>query len=62
MAGGVRRTRQLRYDRGYVQRLIVIGANTQSMFKRLTETMGHPQMADDPRYAEEAQFTSPEAR
>ncbi len=35
-------------------KLIVIGANTQSMFKRLAEVMGQPQMADDPRFAENA--------
>ena len=35
-------------------KLIVIGANTQSMFKRLTETMGQPQMAGDPRFSDNA--------
>ena len=35
-------------------KLIVIGANTQSMFKRLAETMGRPQMAEDPRFADNA--------
>ena len=35
-------------------KLIVIGANTNSMFKRLTETMGQGQMAEDPRFADNA--------
>ena len=35
-------------------KLIVIGANTQSMFKRLAEVMDQPQMADDPRFADNA--------
>ncbi|MGR8920000.1 MAG: CaiB/BaiF CoA transferase family protein [Gammaproteobacteria bacterium] len=35
-------------------KLIVIGANTNSMFKRLVETMGKPEMAEDPRLAENA--------
>jgi crotonobetainyl-CoA:carnitine CoA-transferase CaiB-like acyl-CoA transferase len=32
-------------------KFIVIGANGDSIFKRLCETMGHPGMAEDPRYA-----------
>jgi crotonobetainyl-CoA:carnitine CoA-transferase CaiB-like acyl-CoA transferase len=35
-------------------RLIVIGANTNSMFKRLAEAMGQPAMAGDPRFADNA--------
>jgi crotonobetainyl-CoA:carnitine CoA-transferase CaiB-like acyl-CoA transferase len=35
-------------------RLIVIGANTNSMFKRLVEAMGRPQMGDDPRFRDNA--------
>jgi crotonobetainyl-CoA:carnitine CoA-transferase CaiB-like acyl-CoA transferase len=35
-------------------KLIVIGANTNSMFKRLAEAMGEPQMAEDPRFADNA--------
>ncbi|MCB1746676.1 MAG: CoA transferase [Gammaproteobacteria bacterium] len=35
-------------------RLIVIGANTNSMFKRLAEAMGKPAMASDPRFADNA--------
>ncbi|MEQ8659913.1 MAG: CoA transferase, partial [Gammaproteobacteria bacterium] len=35
-------------------KLIVIGANTNSMFKRLVEAMGQPQMASDPRLADNA--------
>lgn len=35
-------------------KLVVIGANTNSMFKRLVEAMGRPQMADDPRLADNA--------
>lgn len=35
-------------------KLIVIGANTNSMFKRLVEAMGQPQMATDPRFADNA--------
>ena len=35
-------------------KLIVIGANTESMFTRLAEVMGQPQMADDPRFADNA--------
>lgn len=35
-------------------KLIVIGANTNSMFKRLVEAMGRPEMASEPRYAENA--------
>lgn len=35
-------------------KLIVVGANTNSMFKRLTEVMGQPQMAEDPRFRENA--------
>ncbi|MGR8946794.1 MAG: CaiB/BaiF CoA transferase family protein [Gammaproteobacteria bacterium] len=31
-------------------KLIVIGANTESMFKRLSEAMNEPDMADDPKY------------
>lgn len=31
-------------------KLIVIGANTESMFKRLSEAMGVPEMADEPNY------------
>jgi len=31
-------------------KLIVIGANTDSMFKRLSKVMGRPEMGDDPRY------------
>ena len=31
-------------------KLIVIGANTESMFKRLSVAMDEPAMADDPRY------------
>lgn len=33
-------------------KLIVIGANTDSMFKRLAEAMGDPEMGDDPRFAD----------
>lgn len=32
-------------------KLIVIGANTDSMFKRLAEAMGDPEMGGDPRFA-----------
>ena len=35
-------------------KLIVIGANTNSMFKRLVEAMGQPDMANDPRLADNA--------
>ncbi len=35
-------------------KLIVIGANTNPMFKRLVEAMGQPQMASDPRFANNA--------
>lgn len=35
-------------------KLIVIGANTNSMFQRLCEVMGRPDMAKDPRYADNA--------
>jgi crotonobetainyl-CoA:carnitine CoA-transferase CaiB-like acyl-CoA transferase len=35
-------------------RLIVIGANTNSMFKRLAEAMGRPEMAADSRFADNA--------
>jgi len=35
-------------------KLIVIGANTNSMFKRLAEAMGTPQMASDPRLTDNA--------
>ncbi len=35
-------------------KLIVIGANTNSMFKRLVEAMGQPAMAEDPRLADNA--------
>jgi crotonobetainyl-CoA:carnitine CoA-transferase CaiB-like acyl-CoA transferase len=35
-------------------KLVVIGANTNSMFKRLTEVMGRAEMGDDPRFAENA--------
>lgn len=35
-------------------KLIVIGANTNSMFKRLVEVMERPEMADDPRLADNA--------
>ena len=35
-------------------KLIVIGANTNPMFKRLVEAMGEPQMASDPRLADNA--------
>ncbi|MEQ8231121.1 MAG: CaiB/BaiF CoA-transferase family protein [Gammaproteobacteria bacterium] len=35
-------------------KLIVIGANTNSMFKRLVEAMGQAQMANDPRLADNA--------
>jgi crotonobetainyl-CoA:carnitine CoA-transferase CaiB-like acyl-CoA transferase len=35
-------------------KLIVIGANTNPMFKRLAEAMGEPQMALDPRLADNA--------
>ncbi len=35
-------------------KLIVIGANTNSMFKRLVEAMGRPEMAGDPRLADNA--------
>lgn len=35
-------------------KLIVIGANTNSMFKRLVEAMGRAQMASDPRLADNA--------
>jgi crotonobetainyl-CoA:carnitine CoA-transferase CaiB-like acyl-CoA transferase len=35
-------------------KLIVIGANTDSMFKRLVEAMGQNQMADDPRLSHNA--------
>ncbi|MDP1630972.1 MAG: CaiB/BaiF CoA-transferase family protein [Caulobacter sp.] len=31
--------------------LVVIGANQNTLFKRLCEAMGRPQLADDPRYA-----------
>ena len=31
-------------------KLIVIGANTESMFKRLSEAMNDPAMGDDPKY------------
>jgi crotonobetainyl-CoA:carnitine CoA-transferase CaiB-like acyl-CoA transferase len=33
-------------------KLIVIGANTDSMFKRLAEAMGDPEMGGDPRFAD----------
>ena len=33
-------------------KLIVIGANTDSMFKRLSKVMGEPEMGDDPRFAD----------
>ena len=36
-------------------KLIVIGANTDSMFKRLAKLMEQPEMADDPRFADNAQ-------
>ena len=32
-------------------KFIIIGANGDSIFKRLCETMGHPEMGEDPRYA-----------
>ena len=32
-------------------KFIIIGANGDSIFKRLCETMGRPEMAEDPRYA-----------
>ena len=32
-------------------KLIVIGANTDSMFKRLAKTMGQPEIGDDPKYS-----------
>ncbi len=32
-------------------KFIIIGANGDSIFKRLCETMGRPDMAEDPRYA-----------
>jgi crotonobetainyl-CoA:carnitine CoA-transferase CaiB-like acyl-CoA transferase len=32
-------------------KFIIIGANGDSIFKRLCETMGNPEMAEDPRYA-----------
>lgn len=32
-------------------KFIIIGANGDSIFKRLCEAMGHPEMAEDPRYA-----------
>ncbi|HJP36394.1 MAG TPA: CaiB/BaiF CoA-transferase family protein [Gammaproteobacteria bacterium] len=32
-------------------KLIVIGANTESMFKRLAKTMGQPEIGDDPKYS-----------
>ncbi len=35
-------------------KLIVIGANTNPMFKRLVEAMGQAQMATDPRFADNA--------
>ncbi len=35
-------------------KLIVIGANTDSMFKRLAKLMEQPEMADDPRFADNA--------
>jgi crotonobetainyl-CoA:carnitine CoA-transferase CaiB-like acyl-CoA transferase len=35
-------------------KLIVIGANTNPMFKRLAEAMGQPQMAEDRRFADNA--------
>ncbi|MGE3847447.1 MAG: CaiB/BaiF CoA transferase family protein [Gammaproteobacteria bacterium] len=35
-------------------RLIVIGANTTPMFKRLAEAMGTPAMGDDPRFQDNA--------
>lgn len=35
-------------------KLIVIGANTNSMFKRLAEVMGVPAMGEDPRFADNA--------
>ena len=35
-------------------KLIVIGANTNSMFQRLVEVMERPDMAKDPRFAENA--------
>ena len=35
-------------------KLVVIGANTNSMFKRLTEVMGKAEMGEDPKYAENA--------
>ena len=35
-------------------KLIVIGANTHPMFKRLVEAMGQPQMASDPRLTDNA--------
>lgn len=31
-------------------KLIIIAANSQSMFKRFAEVMGNPEMADDPRF------------
>ena len=33
-------------------KLIVIGANTESMFKRLSKVMGQPEMGDDPRLSD----------
>jgi len=33
-------------------KLIVIGANTESMFKRLAKAMQQPEMGDDPRFAD----------
>lgn len=36
-------------------KLIIIGANTNSMFQRLCELMGRADMAADPRYADNAQ-------
>lgn len=35
-------------------KLIVIGANTDSMFKRLSKVMQQPEMGDDPRYSDNA--------
>src|SRR6185437_3395884 len=36
---------------------VVIGGNADAVFKRLMHAIGHPQMADDPRFANNAART-----
>jgi formyl-CoA transferase len=36
------------------ERWVVIAANTDGLFRRLVETMGRPELADDPRFASHA--------